>query len=200
VWARDGMSLDGICASHKLKVVLTFPDRMSCPPSFLAPSHLHPTRQHYATTYVTLVTVAPERLHSIAEHLHRAALNALVQSDRFLDHLLLRFLYTRAVTELQFDWAPRKPWRGTARQVEFCLAAGLDPNKVIMNDPCKLTRRTYIFHARAMMRAVIACEGLCSWMGRVLNPPLQRQASVGELGSLASTRPGHWLALGLATG
>jgi hypothetical protein len=131
-------------------------------PGPLSSSPNTPTLCHY----VTLVTGAPERLHSIAEHLHRTALNALVQSNRFLDHLLLRFLCTRAVTELQFDWAPRRPWRGTARQVEFCLAAaGLDPNKVIMNDPCKLTRRTYIFHARAMMRGVIACEGLCSWMG-----------------------------------
>jgi hypothetical protein len=109
-------------------------------PGPLSSSPNTPTLCHY----VTLVTVAPETLHSIAEHLHRAALNALVQSNRFLYHLLLLFLYTRAVTELQFDWAPRRPWRGTARQVEFCLAAGLDPNKVIMNDPCKLTRRTYL--------------------------------------------------------
>jgi hypothetical protein len=34
-------------------------------------------------------------------------------------HLLLRFLYTRAVTKLQFDWAPRRLWRGTALHVKL---------------------------------------------------------------------------------
>jgi ankyrin repeat protein len=89
----------------------------------------------------TLITIAPELVLAIAEHLPLHGLQALVRCNRLLYHLLLRVLYQRAVdarlefncdngTCLVYTKKGRKgcPWLGNARQVTLCLAAGLDVN------------------------------------------------------------------------
>jgi ankyrin repeat protein len=108
-------------------------------------------------TPVTLLTLLPEIVYSIAEHLPPAALNALVRSNRSLYHLLLRSLYTRAVTELRFDWKSEMPWWGTARQLELCLAAGLDPSKV--NDPYEQTLLHRAWHREGEVVQVLLDYG-----------------------------------------
>jgi ankyrin repeat protein len=88
----------------------------------------------------TLVTMAPELLLSIAEHLPLHDLQALIRCNRLLYHLLLRILYQRAVAAiLEFNRDPfynsygrnGRPWLGNARQVTLCLAAGLDVNAIV---------------------------------------------------------------------
>jgi ankyrin repeat protein len=92
----------------------------------------------------TLITIAPELVLAIAEHLPLHGLQALVRCNRLLYHLLLRFLYQRAIAARQtFNcrytdcflrdenaWKGR-PWMGNPRQVTLCLAAGLDVNTIV---------------------------------------------------------------------
>jgi ankyrin repeat protein len=118
----------------------------------------------------TLITIAPELLLSIAEYLPLHALQALVRCNRLLYHLLLGFLYKRAIPAgpifkcCDWDWEclladengwKGRPWLGNARQVTLCLAAGMD---VHMKFHC---RETYTrLHLAARNRWD------CFWPGR----------------------------------
>jgi hypothetical protein len=99
----------------------------------------------------TLLTIAPDLVLSIAEQLSLQDLHALVRCNRLLYHLLLRFLYHRAIVTRPpcycrslgrptlecvdyYSYPKAKnfwkgcPWLENARQVKLCLAAGMDVN------------------------------------------------------------------------
>ncbi|KAA8893845.1 ankyrin repeat-containing domain protein [Sphaerosporella brunnea] len=86
---------------------------------------------------LTLNTIPPELMLTIAEHLPLLDLHALVRTDHALYRLLLRSLYKRALAiatpitidvDNPFNHWRNSPWMGNARQVTLSLAAGMDPN------------------------------------------------------------------------
>jgi ankyrin repeat protein len=132
------------------------------------------------STPPTLVTIAPELLLAIAEHLPLDALQALIRCNSFLYHLLLDFLYRRAIAETptfkcrsrrriclldEEDGWKGRPWMGNARQVTLSLAAGLDVNMIVH---CRSTR----------LHLAASNFSTCEWPGREADKGYEEEEEV----------------------
>jgi ankyrin repeat protein len=132
------------------------------------------------STPSTLVSIAPELLLAIAEHLPLDALQALIRCNSFLYHLLLDFLYRRAIAEPptfkcrsrrriclldEEDGWKGRPWMGNARQVTLSLAAGLDVNMIVH---CRSTR----------LHLAASNFSTCEWPGREADKGYEEEEEV----------------------